>query len=117
MKLPKPPDSKLFPLLVNRAVVFFLIMCFISLFLYIIGTVQGFMDDTQLFLLRIGAGMSILLVLSSLYGLVLDLALFFRGKRPRFILGACAYALLGVLGGVIAVSASFIISASGGNIQ
>jgi hypothetical protein len=92
-------------------------MCLISLFLYIIGTIQGFMDDTQLFLLRLGVGMSILLVLSSLCGLVLDLALFFRGKRLRFICGAGVYALLGVLGGVIAASASFIISASGGNIQ
>jgi hypothetical protein len=75
------------------------------------------MDDTQLFLLRIGVGMSILLVLSSLYGLVLDLVLFFRGKRLRFVFGAGVYAFLGVLGGVIAASASFIISASGGNIR
>jgi hypothetical protein len=117
MKLPNPLDSKLFPLLVKRTVLFFLIMCFISLFLYIIGTVQGFMDDTQLFLLRLGAGMSILLALSSLYGLVLDLALFFREKSLRFVRGAGVYAFLGVLGGVIAASASFIISASGGNIQ
>jgi hypothetical protein len=98
-------------------VLFFLVMCLITLFLYIIGTVQGFMDDTQLFLLRLGVALSILLALSALYGLALDLSLFFRRKRPRFIRGACLYALLGALGGIIAVSAGFIISASGGNIR
>jgi hypothetical protein len=117
MKLPKLPDSNFFPILVSRTVLFFLVVCLISLFLYIIGTVQGFMDDTQLFLLRLGLGMSILLVLSSLYGLVLELVLFFRGKKLRFIRGAGVYTFLGVLGVAIAASASFIISASGGNIQ
>jgi hypothetical protein len=117
MKFPKLPDIKLFPLFVSRTVLFFLVMCLISLFLYIIGTIQGFMDDTQFFLLRLGIGMGILLVLSSLYGMVLDLVLFFRGRKLRFICGAGVYALLGVLGGVVAASAGFIISASGGNIQ
>jgi hypothetical protein len=117
LKVQKLQDNPLFPVLINRTVLFFLVMCLINLFLYIIGTVQGFMDDTQLFLLRLGVGVSILLALSSLYGLVLDLVLFFRRRRPRFIRGACLYALLGVLGGITAALAGFIISASGGNIQ
>jgi hypothetical protein len=117
LKTPKLPDIQIFPLLVNRTVLFFLVMCLISLFLYVIGTVQGFMDDTQLFLLRLGLGMSILLSLSSLYGLVLDLVLFFREKKARFICGAGIYAFLVFFGGIIAASAGFIIGASGGNIQ
>jgi hypothetical protein len=91
-------------------------MCLINLFLYIIGTVQGFMDDTQLFLLHLGFVLSILLVLSAVYGLALNLALFFHRKKIRFIRGACAYAFLGLLGGIIAALAGFIISVSSGNI-
>jgi hypothetical protein len=92
-------------------------MCLINLFLYIIGTVQGFMDETQLFLLRLGVVLSILLVLSAIYGFALDLALFFRSKKIRFICGAFLYAFLVFFGIVIAVLAGFIISASSGNIQ
>jgi hypothetical protein len=110
-------DDTLFPLLVNRTVLFFLVLCLLSLFLYAIGTVQGFMDDTQLFLLRLGVGLSGLLALSSLYGMILDLYLFFRQKKRRFILAAGLYAFLGIFGGVIAASALFIISAAEGNIQ
>jgi hypothetical protein len=117
LKIPELLDNKLFPVLVNRIVLFFLIMCLLNLFLYIIGTIQGFMDDTQLFLLRLGVGVSIMLSLSALYGLALDLFLFFKRKSLSFIRGAGAYALLGAFGGIIAASALFIISAAGGNIQ
>jgi hypothetical protein len=117
MKIPKLPDSRLFSVLVNRTVLFFLVMCLINFFLYIIGTVQGFMDDTQFLLLRLGVLLGILLTLSSFYGFVLNLVLFFHRKRPRFIRGACLHAFLGVLGGIITVSTGFIISVSGGNIQ
>jgi hypothetical protein len=117
LKTRKLLDNKLFPLLVGRAVFFFLVMCLLTVFLYIVGTAQGFMDDTQLFLLRLGAALSTLLFLSALYGLVLNLLLFFREKRLAFIRGAGVYAFLGALGGIIAASALFIISTAGGNIQ
>lgn len=116
LKILKLLNNKFVPSLVNRTVLFFLIMCLINLFLYIIGTVQGFMDDTQLFLLHLGFVLSILLVLSAVYGLALNLALFFHRKKIRFIRGACAYAFLGLLGGIIAALAGFIISVSSGNI-
>jgi hypothetical protein len=115
MKIPKLPDSKLFPSLVKRTVLFFFAMCLITIFLYITGTVQGFMDDTQLFLLRLGLGLGILLALSSFYGFVLDLVLFFRKKKIGFIFGAGLYAFLGILGALTAASAGFIISAAEGN--
>jgi hypothetical protein len=116
LKIPKLPDNRLFTVLVNRTVLFFLVMCLISLFLYVIGTVQGFMDDTQLFLLRLGVALSVLLVLSSVSGLMLELILFFRRRRLRFVLGAGLYFLLGIVGALIAAAAGFIISASRGNI-
>jgi hypothetical protein len=115
MKSPELPDSKIFPPLVKRTVLFFLAMCLITLFLYITGTVQGFMDDTQLFLLRLGLGLGILLALSSLYGFILDLVLLFRKKKIGFIFGAFLYAFLGILGALTAASAGCIISAAGGN--
>jgi hypothetical protein len=117
MKTPEYLDNKLFPLLVSRAVFFFLVMCLLTVFLYVVGTAQGFMDDTQLFLLRLGVALGILLALGALYGMVLDLLLFSRRKQPGRILGAGVYALLGILGGIIAASALFIISTAGGNIQ
>jgi hypothetical protein len=116
LKIPKFPDNRLFSVLVNRTVIFFLAMCLISLFLYVTGTVQGFMDETQLFLLRLGVALSILLAFSSVYGLMLELILFFRKRRPRFIFGAGIYFLLGILGAAIAAAAGFILSASSGNI-
>jgi hypothetical protein len=117
LKIPKLQDDQLFPILVNRTVLFFLVMCLINLFLYVIGTVQGFMNATQFFLLRLGVVLSILLALSALYGLGLDLFLFFREKKVHFICGAGIYAFLGILGAVIAAAAGFIISVSGGNVQ
>jgi hypothetical protein len=91
-------------------------MSLIDLFLYGIGTIQGFTDSTQLFLLHLGLFLSILLALSAFYGAVLDLLLFFHRKKIRFICGAWVYALFGLFGGLAAASAGFIISASGGNI-
>jgi hypothetical protein len=117
LKIPKLLDNGLFPVLVNRTVLFFLAMCFINLFLYIIGTVQGFMDSIQLLLLRIAVVSSVLLTLSAFYGFALDLLLFFRGKKMRFILGLWGYAFSGLFGCAMAALAVFIITVSEGNIR
>jgi hypothetical protein len=116
LKIRKLLDNELFPVLLNRTVLFFLTMSLIDLFLYSIGTIQGFTDSTQLFLLRLGAILSILLALSAFYGVVLDLFLFFYRKKIRFICGAWVYALFGLLGGLAAAASGFIISLSGGNV-
>jgi hypothetical protein len=106
---------KFFTILATRVVVFFFLMCLITLFLYTIGTNQGFMDSTQITLLKIAAVLGLMLLAASLYGLALDLFLFFKNHWLRFLGGAGIYLVLGVFGFAAAAVALFIIAAAGGN--
>jgi len=52
MRFPRLLKEKLLILLISRTALFFFLMCLITIFLYIVGTVQDFIDSTQLFLLK-----------------------------------------------------------------
>jgi hypothetical protein len=106
---------KFLTILASRVVLFFFLMCLITLFLYAIGTDQGFMDSTQLALLGIAAIAALMLLVASLYGLVLDLFLFYQNRWLRFLGGAGIYLVLGIFGFAAAAAAIFIITAAGGN--
>jgi len=86
--------DKLLYILVNRTVIFFFVMCLLILALYAAGTLQGFIDSTQLFLLRLYESLGIFLMLTSFCGFVLDIRRCVRAKRKRYFFRAGGYLFL-----------------------
>jgi nitrate/nitrite transporter NarK len=102
-------------ILVKRTVFFFFILCFLTVFLYGIGTAQEFMDISQIFLLRMAVFLGFFQAVGSLYGLILDLWFVLHDRKYRFLTGAVLYGILGVLGILVAAAGTFIDVAAGGN--
>jgi hypothetical protein len=100
------------------AALFFLGICLLSVFLYIAGTRQKFMDSTQLLLIR-GAMLSgVLLAFLSFYGIIADIFYLIR-HRPfhlAYIWGIAGYLFLGITGGLMLVLGTLIATAAGGNV-
>ena len=115
MELPRFLKGKLIPVLVNRTAIFFFIMCLVTLFLYIVGTGQGFIDSTQLSLLRLYTVLGIFLTAASVYGVALDLERLVKLKRRRYLLRAGGYFFLILFGVATVLAVMFIITLSKGN--
>ena len=115
MFIPKHLKGRLFPVLVNRAVIFFFIMSLMTFFLYIIGTIQGFVDSTQLLLLRLLVILALCLIVSSVFGLVLNVMRFSKQKKLRYLIRAGCYFLLILFGVITALIILFIFTLSTGN--
>ena len=106
--------EKLLPILVSRTVIFFFLICLLTLFLYMAGTFQNFIDTTQLFLLRLYSVLGVLLSISSACGSVLDLGRFSKTKKSRYLFRAAGYLLLIVFGIVTTLAVTAIIAISEG---
>ena len=117
MKFNRPQKKPLIALMVKRTVFFFFIASLMIIFLYIVGTVQGFMETTQIILLRFLVIMGIFLSIGALYGSILDAGFIFIKHRRQFVLGIISYLLLIIFGVIISVIASFILVLAGGNIS
>ncbi|MDR3115776.1 MAG: hypothetical protein LBU25_09690 [Treponema sp.] len=102
-------------MLVKRTVLFFFGICLLSLFLYGIGTKQGFMERTQFMLLRITVMVGLFIGVGSMYGIGLDLW-FVCHKEYRYLSGIGGYLCLGIFGIAIAGLASFILVLTEGNL-
>jgi hypothetical protein len=102
-------------ILIKRAVFFFLALCFLTLFLYAIGTGHEFMDTTQLLLLRLSMITGFFLAAASIYGFFLQLWLVFHEKNDRLLRGAGMYLGLSLAGIAVALFAVFIIVFAKGN--
>jgi hypothetical protein len=109
--------SPLIFVLVRRLVVFFFVMSLLTIFLYVIGTGQEFMDNTQLLLLRIALFLGLFLSAGSIYGIALGLWRAIRCRKFRYIAGAGAYILSGIFGAALGALAAFIASAAEGNVR
>jgi TRAP-type C4-dicarboxylate transport system permease small subunit len=90
-------------------------MCLLTLLAYAAGTSQGFMDSTQLALLRLSAALGIFLAVSSIFGIALDLLRFFMYRNARYLLRAGIYLLLVLFGVITLLVAMSIITLSNGN--
>jgi len=108
--------EKLLPIMANRTVIFFFVMCLLTIFLYAAGTIQGFIDSTQFALIRLYVVLGIFLTVCSGCGMFLNLGLLFRFKKTRYLLGAGLYILLVIFGAATVLLAMFIIAISEGNI-
>ena len=117
MFFPRNLKEKLLPIMVNRTAVFFFLMCLLTLFLYVVGTVQDFIDSTQLALLRFYVVLGIFLTIASVYGIAVDLERFLKSKKHRYLLRAGGYLLLVIFGVATVLAVMFIITVSGGNVE
>lgn len=111
----RPSSKPLIALLVQRAVLFLLILCAFSLFLYAAGTAQDFLESSQLFLLRLAYLSALLLGISALYGLALSL--FFARRRRKLVIlgGVLVYAALVLLAALVIFLTGGILVAVVGN--
>ena len=96
--------------------VFFLIMCLLACFLYFFGTRQEFADETQFLLLKLAAITGSLLLISSVYGFILNLVFFVILKQPRYLGGFLLFVLFGFAGGIIAAGAYTILFLTDGRL-
>ena len=115
MELFRFEKEKLLPILVNRTVIFFFLACLLTLFLYAAGTVQGFIDSTQLYLLRLYTVLGVFLTAVSILGTILNIGRFFRVKKARYLIRAGVYVFLVIFGIATVLLAVFIVALSGGN--
>jgi hypothetical protein len=87
----------------------------VIIILYVAGSYRQVSDTAQLALVRFGLIVSLLLVISSMYGFVLDIFYAIHRKSLNYVAGALGYVLVMAIGALIALSLAFIISAAGGN--
>jgi hypothetical protein len=82
---------------------------------YAAGSYRKTGGATQLLLVRFSLVLSLLLIISSFYGLVLDVIYAIKRKRAAYLLGVLGYTALMALGALLLLGMSFIIGAVGGN--
>lgn len=111
------PKEKLIYILVNRIAVFFFLMCLLILFLYAAGTMQEFIDSTQLSLLVVYEAFGVFLTAASLCGITLNVYRFVKSGKTRYLLRAGGYLFLVVFACVTVLAVMAITALSGGNIQ
>ncbi|MDR2393390.1 MAG: hypothetical protein LBD93_04455 [Treponema sp.] len=116
MQTPPPPEQKpIILMLVKRTVLFFFGLDVLSLFLYVLGTNQGFMERTQVMLLWMAVWIGLFMGVGSFYGITLDLSLVCH-KQFRYLAGIGGYLCLGLFGIIIAGLCSFILVLAEGNL-
>ena len=106
--------EKLLPILVNRTVIFLFLMSLLTLFLHVIGTNQGFVDSTQLAILRLYSILAIFLVSTSIIGIIINIRRYLRKKKIRYIFRALTYFLLVIYGTVTVLAVMFILTLAAG---
>jgi len=116
MNLSKLRIDRLLPVLINRTVIFFFLMCLLTLILYAAGTTQNFIDSTLLALLQFYQVIGTFLITSSFFGVIMELSRAIRLKRGGYVLRAGAYFLLMIFGIVSMLLVLFIITISQGNV-
>jgi DMSO reductase anchor subunit len=101
--------------LVNWTVLILLFITVLTVIFYVTGSYRNVSDESQLALLRFCLAVSMLLVISAVYGFILDLYYTVRKKKPAFLAFALGYILIMAMGAAAFFGAAFIISAAGGN--
>ena len=113
MDFSRSSREKQLPIMINRTVIFFFLMCFFTLFLYMVGSAQEFIDSTQLLLLRLYTIFGIFLAFTAASGMILDLGRFIRTKKTRYLLRAGGYVVLVIFGTLTVLLIMAILAISG----
>jgi hypothetical protein len=109
-----PADKPLLLLLVKRTDIFLLIICVISLFYWVVGSVSFFQDETQSMLMYIARVSSQGMIVASAFGILLSLAFAIARGRGLKIIGILGYILVAAIGAVaLALAQSISILAQG----
>ncbi|MDR1144440.1 MAG: hypothetical protein LBK77_09535 [Spirochaetaceae bacterium] len=82
---------------------------------YAAGSYRKTGGGVQLLLVRFSLVLSLLLIISSFYGMVLNAIYAVKRKRAAYLLGVLGYMVLMAMGALLLLGASFIIGAVGGN--
>ena len=109
-------NEKLLSILINRAALFFLLMSLITLFLYAVGTAQGFTDATQFALVQLYVAVGIFLGVVSFSGVFVQVWQFIRGKKSRHLFLAGGHIFLVAFAVATTFGALFILAIAEGNI-
>ena len=104
--------EKILPILINRSMIFLFFMGLLTLLLYTAGTIQEFIDSTQVSLLRFYTVLGIFLTIVSLCGMILDVSRFLKIKKVRYLLRAGGYILLVIFSVTTVLAAMLIITLS-----
>ena len=117
-KTEKKKKGLIFPVIINRIIMFLFYVCILIVFLYMIGSTQGFLDSTQLFLLRFASLLGLLLSTGSVFGLVYALIQFVKKtQRVQLLRSIIFYTLMMLAGIFLVLIVSFILAVTGGNIN
>ena len=108
--------ERMLPILINRTVIFFFIICIFILLLYAAGTVQGFIDSTQMALLSFYMVTGISLAFTSIAGMVINIGGIIKIRKARYFLMVGTYLLLIAFALVTVLAVMAIIAISEGNI-
>jgi len=90
-------------------------MSLLTLFIYAVGTNQGFTDSIQLSLLRLYIALGLFLSVTSVYGIIISAGRFIKLKKVRYIFRTGTYVFLVVFGVSTVLAVMFIITLSAGN--
>ncbi|MDR2701895.1 MAG: hypothetical protein LBB72_05655 [Spirochaetaceae bacterium] len=101
--------------LINWTVLALLFLTVLTVIFYVSRSYRNVSDESQLVLVRFSLAVSMLLIISAVYGFILDLYYALQKKKPAFLAFALGYILIMALGAVAVIGASFIINAAGGN--
>lgn len=88
----------------------------VTVLLYVIGSYQRAPDSYQLALVRVCLVLSLLMIISSFYGIILDIYYMLRRRRKAYLFGILGYVMVIALGAALALGAAFILGAVGGNL-
>jgi hypothetical protein len=108
-------NKPLILLLVRRGVFFLGALCCLSGFLYALGTRQGFMDRTQMLLLRLLAVLGTLLITGTVFGIIVQVVFMILRKKPVFPGTLVWFLFFAFIGLIAALGAAFILILAGGN--
>jgi len=110
-----PYPTPLLGKLVKWTVFALLFITILTVIFYVIGSYRNASDESQLGLTRFCLIVSMLLVISAIYGFILCLYYALQRKTPAFLAFALGYILIMALGAAMILGAAFILSAAGGN--
>ena len=103
--------------LIKYAVWFILALDLLTVILYIIGSYQKASDASQITLVHTWLVLSLLMIISSVYGIILDLFYLVKRHKPAYLAGIAGYVLIIILGALFVLGAAFIIGAVKGNLK
>ena len=89
----------------------------VVIILYVVGSYQKAPDSSQIALVRVCLVLSLLMIVSSFYGIILNIYYMVSRRRKAYLLGVFGYVIVISLGAALALGAAFILGAVGGNLS